>query len=443
MVALERTLDQWMGYIQTLHAREIDLSLDRVDSVLRTMQPEGVSFKVIIVAGTNGKGSTSELLSSMFYAAGYSTAKYTSPHLVSFAERFIINSSQVSEPELVKSLTEVEAARSEVPLTFFEYGTLAAIDLFAKANVDIAVMEIGLGGRLDAVNVLNPEVSVITNIALDHTAWLGDTVEQIATEKFGVARPGKPCVIGMTEPPAVLLQLADQRGVNLIRAGSDFDKVLTTGEDAFEEESGLPTEQWSYFGVEKNLTALPLPFSQKGHQLDNAAAALAVIECLPPEFKVGDGAIKNGLRAAQMRGRCQLVSSEPAIVVDVSHNEASVAALAEFVAGLDIQGRTFAICGMLKDKQIDRALSKILPQIDDWNFATIHDARGSKASEMLTVVQELDPNLDANTVGLFDDVVKGFDAVSAKLTEDDCLLVFGSFFIAGDIIGHLSQTNLS
>lgn len=442
MDVAERTLDQWMDYIQTLHAREIDLSLDRVKSVLQSMQPEGVSFKAIIVAGTNGKGSTSELLSSIFRAAGYSTAKYTSPHLVRFTERFIINGSQVSETELVESLTAVEAARSEVPLTFFEYGTLAAIDLFAKANVDIAVMEIGLGGRLDAVNVLDPEVSVITNIALDHTAWLGDTVEEIATEKFGVARTDKPCVIGMIKPPEVLLQLAKQRGVNLIKAGADFDKALATGEDSIKEQSGLSAQRWSYFGVEKTLTGLPLPFSQKGHQLDNAAAALAVIECLPPEFKVGDGAIKNGLRAAQMRGRCQLVSSDPAIVVDVAHNEASVAALAEFVAGLNIQGRTFAICGMLKDKQIDRALSKILSQIDDWNFATIHDARGSKASEMLMVVQELDSKLDANNVGLFDDVVEGFDTVSAKLTEDDCLLVFGSFFIAGDIIRHLSQVNL-
>ena len=212
----QRSVEQWVEYIQTLHFREIELGLDRVNEVYQRLIPQGIGFTVISIAGTNGKGSTAELLSSIYKAAGYTVGKFTSPHLIEYGERYCINGVNASKQQLLAAFERIENARGEIPLTFFEFGTLMAIEIFYAAKVGIAVMEVGMGGRLDAVNILDADVAVITSISIDHTAWLGNTIDEIAPEKMGIARAGRPCVMGLSKLSPKIKAEANEIGLSLI-----------------------------------------------------------------------------------------------------------------------------------------------------------------------------------------------------------------------------------
>ena len=354
-------LQQWVKYIQTLHYREIDLTLERVQEVFRRLLPNGVSFKVATIAGTNGKGSAAELISSIMRAAGYQTAKYTSPHLERFNERYQINGIEVADAELLKAFSRVEVARAQIPLTFFEFGTLIALDLFARAQVDVAVMEVGLGGRLDAVNILDADVALITSLSIDHSSWLGEELEQIGLEKIGVARSGRPCVIGLQQPPDSILKYCAENAVDLTMLGRDYSyKQAADG------------ASWSWRHGSKQYDDLPLPFGQSGCQLANAASAIMACKLLP-DLPVDQSSFRRGISNAVVAARCELVSEHPHIVLDVAHNEASVRHLNEFVSSNRIGGRVFALCGMLADKQIAESLAHLVEIVDEWHFATIHD----------------------------------------------------------------------
>jgi len=222
-----RTLQQWVDYIQTLHHRQIDLSLDRVREVYLRLIPADTPFTVISIAGTNGKGSTAEMLSSIYTQAGYNVGKYTSPHLVYFNERYLINGQMVDDAELLAAFEKIEAVRGDVPITFFEFGTLIAIELFRQADIDIAVMEVGLGGRKDAVNVLDPDVAIITSISIDHTAWLGDNTDDISYEKVGIARPEVPCIVGINQPSTRITDYCDEIGANCLIVDQNFSYALS------------------------------------------------------------------------------------------------------------------------------------------------------------------------------------------------------------------------
>lgn len=417
----EFDLSSWVEYIQTLHVREIDLSLERVNKVYLNLFPEGVPFTVVTIAGTNGKGSTAEIIASVYRAAGYQVGKYTSPHLLRFNERFNLNGQAIDDDRLLAALQRVESGRDAIRLTFFEFGTLVAIELFATANVDIAVMEVGLGGRLDAVNILQPNVSVITSIGKDHTAWLGDTVDKISLEKLGIARPQVPCIIGMREPPGALLKAAGERYLTLIRHGHEFVFVHSTGANI-----------WRYVGLNFQNDHLPLPFGQANHQLDNAASGLCAIEQLSHRHPVQADAIKQGLQTAKNPARCQIINRDPLIILDVSHNVASVQALREFLLSLAVEGRVVAVCGMLRDKEISEALGQLVNEVDEWHFATINNERGAKAEEIKARLDMALPQPVSATCH-----ASSQDAYQTALTQlknDDCLVVFGSFFVVGDII---------
>lgn len=432
-----RTLPQWVDYIQTLHVREIDLSLERVAAVYARLYPAGVDATIISVAGTNGKGSTAELLNAMYRAAGYKVGKYTSPHLVNFNERFVIDGTQVSDQQLVGAFARVEQARAEIRLTFFEFGTLVAIDLFARNKVAVAVMEVGLGGRLDAVNIFDSALSIVTNVSIDHTAWLGNTIDDIAVEKIGIARPGGACVIGMREPPQALLNVAHERGIELLQNGRDFHVL---------QDSTESTKDWSYRGPTWHTEALPLPYMQAGHQLDNAATAIAAIEYLRARLPVSEAQVRSGLSAAVNPARCEIVQHQPFIIVDVAHNVASVAALAEFLATLKVKGRIFAVCGMLMDKEVGPALREIAPQVDAWYFASITSSnRGASAAYIEQQLEQYAPGFGSEQPAkrassrLFTTASLAFVAAQQQLKNDDCLVVFGSFFIVGDILAQISS----
>ena len=441
MSKYNKTLEQWVDYIQTLHFRDIELGLDRVETVYRCLYPNGMACKVISVAGTNGKGSTSELLSSIYQHSGYNVGKFTSPHLIDFGERYCINGNNATEDEMLAAFERIEAVRGDVPITFFEFGTLLAIELFSVAKVDVAIMEVGLGGRLDAVNILDADVAIITSISIDHIAWLGDTVDVIAREKAGIARPHKPCVVGIADTPSSIIDHCKKINAPLHIIERDFNYQCC--------ETMKVT--WEWRSNESEFVDLPLPFRQQGVQLSNASLAIRAIELLSSDLAVNGDGIREGLKHASILARCHVLSDEPLVVLDVAHNESSVSRLREFVeqqklntsASLE-QGndekdtaKTVAVCGMLKDKEIAKSLAVLNPIIDQWFFADIDHERGATAVELhqqLTSLQDDLSNVNHQKVSCSTKITDAYQLAFKQLNEYDTLIVFGSFFVAGDIL---------
>lgn len=426
-----RSLSEWVEYVQTLHSREIELSLERVRSVYLRLYPDGFKPKVISIAGTNGKGSCAELISSIYASAGYKVGKFTSPHLIDFSERYVINGQQVSEVALLKAFEKIEQIRTDIGITFFEFGALLAIELFANAKVDIAVMEVGLGGRLDAINILDADLAVITSISKDHTAWLGDTVEKIGYEKVGIARAGNPCVVGIEQPPQSILDHCENIGAQVHYIGRDFSYT--------HNESG--SNDWQWQSSRSVVKQLPRPFDQTDVQLSNASVCLHAISLLEESLPVSEKALRAGLQRATLLARCQILSVEPLIILDVAHNQRSVERLRDFILKQNVKGRVFGICGMLKDKEVRDSLAVLVDVVDRWHLATIDHARGASSGYMQTQLREALMKLSLSqgdirglNIDCYDNVIKAFETVEQRLEVDDCLVVFGSFFVAGDIL---------
>lgn len=436
------TVDDWMEYIQTLHVREIDLSLDRVAEVFRRMYPKGVSFKVVTVAGTNGKGSTSELIYSIYHQAGYRAAKFTSPHISRFNERFRLAGKDVDDAALLAAFKRVEEFRRDTRITYFEYGILLAIELFERSKVEIAVMEVGLGGRLDASNILDTDLAIVASLSIDHVAWLGSTLEEIGREKIGIARANTPCILGLAHPPKSIVDYCNQLGITPLKFGVDFNI-----------QSRPDLDHWEWLGASEQYLNLPLPFAQRGHQLSNAALAVQAIESLSMVLPVGHDQISKGISAAKITGRCQIVSKSPYVILDVAHNVDSIAGLLKFVESLNVAGKIHAVCGMLVDKQITESLSQLLPLVDFWHLATIDNVRSAPAQDIQRLLQKarLENIQKPKELGGHDEIVTDFQseiygsvvaayhAAKDKLQNDDCLIVFGSFFVVGDIINLLND----
>ena len=426
---MRETVSDWVDYIQTLHAREIELTLERVRQVYQRLIADDLGFKVISVAGTNGKGSTAAMLAAIYRAGGYRVGKYTSPHLKAFNERIEIQGQAISDAELLSSFAAVEEARGSTPITYFEFATLAAIDAFERANIDIAIMEVGLGGRLDAVNILDADVAIVTNISIDHTAWLGNTVEEIAVEKAGIARPGRPCVVGMQNPPTTLLETCDLIGAAIHQHGVSYQ--IAGQEDA----------SWHLATPERVICDLPLPFGQTGVQLQNAAAVVYASLLLSSQLPLNETQIRDGLSRARIDGRCQVVQDQPRIVVDVAHNAASVATLRDFLSRSSVNGRVIAVCGMLKDKQIEISLSLLKDQVDIWHLGSIDNPRGASSQQLVSTLVQL--GVEQCALYGYESPLAAFEAAKATLTADDLLVVFGSFFVAGDILRLLDNSRNS
>ena len=419
------SLDQWVDYIQTLHYREIELSLERVRDVYLRLYPQGMQCEIISLSGTNGKGSTAELCSSIYRSAGYQVGKFTSPHLVKFNERIEINGIPVNDDELLVSFKRIETVRRDTPITFFEFGTLLAIDLFVRANVDIAIMEVGLGGRLDSVNILDADVAITTSVALDHTSWLGDTIEKIAFEKAGIARTNKPYIVGLRIPPSTLLKHSKQIDADLQLVGQAFNYSVTKSDWNWSSANGVEYHN------------LPLPYAQADVQISNCALALQAVTQLQKKLPVTEMHVKAGIAAASLTGRCQIVSRKPLIVFDVSHNEASVKRLADFLtkhASRTPGSTCVAVCGMLKDKEISASLGQLVELIDVWHTATIDNERGATSAD----IAERLHGLTTAQVDCYDSAQLAYKAALNLLGDNDCLVVFGSFHIVGDILKYKS-----
>lgn len=412
-------MEQWLRHIESVHFRSIDLELERIVSVLRTMLPGGPRYRVITVAGTNGKGSAAEMLTCVLGRAGMKVGTYTSPHLVRYAERVRIDRAMVSDPELCDAFNRIEHARGAVPLTYFEFGTLAAILVFEDRGVDVAVMEVGMGGRLDAVNALDPEAVLVTNVALDHQVWLGPDREAIGYEKAGIFRRARPAVCADPDPPAAIAASARNIGAKLYRLGKDF---------RFRSGRG----SWDWYGPSDQVLGLPMPAMAGEFQLHNAAGAVMLLKSIGHLVQVTEAHLREGLPAARLRGRFEVLAGTPTVILDVAHNAAAAAALRRNLESRPqpTKGRTLAVCGMLKDKPVAEISAILAPVVDAWYAGTVEDPRGCTGVQIAAFIH----GATGAQVRACESVSAAFDAAVADAADGDRVLVFGSFHTVGDIL---------
>ncbi|TKS54557.1 bifunctional tetrahydrofolate synthase/dihydrofolate synthase [Luteimonas yindakuii] len=416
------TLPEWLDYIERQHPRSIELGLERVRAVAARMGLAAPARRVITVGGTNGKGSTVAFIEAMARAAGWRVGVYTSPHLLRYNERVRVDGVEVADEALVAAFAAVEAARGDVALTYFEFGTLAALQLFGAAALDLAVLEVGLGGRLDAVNLVDADVAVITTVDLDHQDWLGDDREAIGAEKAGIARPWKPLVLGETQPPSSVIRHAYRVGAPAIVHGSDFfiDPV-----DA---------EHWRWRELNFALD-LPRPRLAGGIQLRNAAVAIAALRALPEDLP--EAAFAEGVATARLNGRLQRFEplSGVEVLVDVAHNPQAARTLAAELAGQPVQGRTLAIYAALADKDIAGVVAALADVIDGWRIAGLAGA-GGRALAVDAFAQRLRGTAAAQATpsATVDDALA---AALAAAAPGDRIVVFGSFHTAAEALAVL------
>ena len=417
-------LEAWIRHIQLLHYRTMDLTLDRVATVIDRITSGSIGFKVVSIAGTNGKGSLATMLESIFRHAGYSTGLYTSPHLVNFNERFVVDGKAISNSELLEEFQRVEDRRGNVPLTFFEYGTAIAVDYFIHKSVDIAILEVGLGGRKDAVNALEADIACITSIGTDHEKWLGSTREQIGYEKAGILRTGQLAVCTDTNLPDSVRKVADDLSLDILVNGEDFH-VETEGQEWNWRFSSNQCESIIY--------NLPPPSIAGRCQWDNSAGAVAAAVMARKFFEIPDEAIRLGLRHAVLEGRLQVVQNKPQVLLDVAHNIESVRELKDYLQNNRMDGREIAVMSVLSEKPIEVMIDSIKSLIDEWHLCGIHDERGITARKLFRRVH---PVLgEDSTVHLHYDVRQAFDVALASANDGDRVVVFGSFLTVGEIIG--------
>ena len=410
-----KSLDDWLGFIERQHPSAIALGLERVVEVLARMKTR-LECPVISVAGTNGKGSTCAMLESILRAGGYRTMLYSSPHLLRYNERVRIAGAEAADAALCESFEAVEAARASVPLTYFEYGTLAALWLFAREKAQAAVLEVGLGGRLDAVNAIEPDCAVLTSVGIDHIEYLGGSRESIGAEKAGIFRPGRPAVIAEPDPPRSVLQ-ASARHLLINR---DFGYVRLEN-------------QWTYWSAAGKRPGLAWPALRGTVQLRNAAAAICALEAVRERLPVAMQDVRRGLAEVSLAGRFQVLPGRPRVILDVAHNPQAARTLAANLAESGYAPETIAVCGMLRDKDIPGVLRELAPCISRWHLASLPGARGASAKELAS---HLGPDALRHE---YDSPREAFAAAASAATQDDKIVVFGSFLTVGDVMAWLKR----
>jgi dihydrofolate synthase/folylpolyglutamate synthase len=414
-----RTLADWLRYIEQQHPQAIALGLERVSRVLQELKIN-LDCKLITVAGTNGKGSTCAMLESILRAAGYRTGLYTSPHLVRYNERVRIAGSEVDDEPLSEAFAAVENARGQTPLTYFEFGTLAALWLFKELRIEAAILEVGLGGRLDAVNVLDPHCAVLTSVAIDHVDYLGAEREAIGREKAGIFRPGRPAVIAEPDPPQSVLQATG----NKLLLGKDFGFVAEK-------------TQWTYWGPRGKRAGLAHPALRGTIQLRNAAAALCALDTLELPLAMQD--VRRGLAEVALPGRFQVLPGRPQVILDVAHNVEAARTLAENLAASGFAPETIAVCGMLRDKDIAGVLHELAPRITRWHLASLPGPRGASADELAAGLGSK-ARFNAEK---FDSARAAFGAALERAQDGDKIVVFGSFLTVGEVMAWLKNNKTS
>jgi dihydrofolate synthase / folylpolyglutamate synthase len=410
------TVQAWLDWQQTLHPRAIDLGLERVRVVAERLEVLTPRARVITVAGTNGKGSSVALLGAILSAAGYRVGSYTSPHLFRYNERIRIGGETVADDALMAAFETVDAARGEQTLSYFEFGTLAALVLFERADCDCWILEVGLGGRLDAVNIIDADGALVTNVGLDHMDWLGPDRESIGAEKAGVFRTGRPAVFGQADVPATVLAAA--QAVPLRVAGRDYRWQLDSG------------GSWSFCGAHGTLAGLPAPALSGRHQYENAAAVLALLEALPA-LRVPEAAIRRGLREMRLPGRFEVLPGPVDWIFDVAHNRDSAATLAANLRERPTEGRTWAVFAQMQRKELDVVLAAMSAEIDGWFLLQLPDADARPSSEVAARLKSAQGEAAVAGSCTPADVRA---TVERRVRPGDRVVVFGSFRTVEEVL---------
>ncbi|HSI58105.1 MAG TPA: bifunctional tetrahydrofolate synthase/dihydrofolate synthase [Ideonella sp.] len=413
-----RTLDDWLAHCERLHPKSMDLSLERVQAVRDAM---GLRFAVpvIVVAGTNGKGSTCTMMESIALQAGYRVGLYIKPHLVHFQERCRVNGAMVEPALLLPHFVAVEQARAGVALTSFEFTTLAIMRCLSQQALDLVILEVGLGGRYDAVNVIDADCAVITSIDIDHTEFLGNDRESIGFEKAGILRAHRPAIVADPMPPQSVIDVAEKLGADLWRVGRDFN------------QSG-DRQQWSWSGRGRRYHALAYPALRGANQLLNAAGAIAALESLRERLPITAQAVRSGLALAELPGRFQIVPGQPALVLDVAHNPHSVAALALNLDQMGFYPRTHAVFGVMRDKDLAGLLAKVVPLIDVWHLTDLPLPRAASAAELVDAVRAVAGG--KAVLHTHANPESALAAAVASADPTDRIVVFGSFHTVGGVL---------
>ncbi len=405
------TLDDWLRWQETLHPNKIDLGLERVRAVWRRLHAAAPSFVVITVGGTNGKGSCVAMLEAILSAAGYRAGAYTSPHLLRYNERVRVAGEAVSDADLCAAFARVDAARGDISLTYFEFGTLAALDIFYRAGLDVAVLEVGMGGRLDAVNILDADVALLTGVDIDHAAWLGPDRESIGVEKAGIFRAGRPAVYGDDDPPQSVLEQARVLGTGLQVSGRDYHAAADTAGWRWEGGDG----QTRY--------ALPYPRLRGAYQRKNAAAVVTALAALAARLPVDQQALRLGLMTADLPGRFHILDSHALRICDVAHNPQAARTLAANLATLP-PARTHAVLAMLADKDHAAVARAMSGAVHHWHVAGLEGERGTAASQLADALRAA----GAADLSDYTEVAAALAGAQAAAQAGERIVVFGSFY---------------
>jgi dihydrofolate synthase/folylpolyglutamate synthase len=412
-----RSLAEWLDYIERIHPKSIQLGLERVARV-RDALGKSSPAAVFTVAGTNGKGSTCAILEAILLSAGYKVGLYTSPHLLRYNERVRLDGHPADDARLCAAFEAVEHARGEVTLTYFEFGTLAAWEIFASRPLDAVILEVGLGGRLDAVNAFDAHCALLTSVDFDHMDYLGDTRDAIGREKSGIFRPGRPAIVADPEPPRSVLDRAAEVGADLQLIGRDFG-FLAQG------------QQWTWWGRDGRRGGLAYPALRGVRQLANASAAIAALGALRARLPVGMQDVRNGLARVELPGRFQVLPGRPTVVLDVAHNPQAARVLADNLGEMGFYPETHAVLGMLKDKDIAGVCRALKGRISSWSVADLAVPRGASADALAEALKSAEAG---GVVSRFANPRDAYAAARRRSSENDRILVFGSFHTVADVM---------
>ena len=417
-----RSLEKWLQWQESLHFTAVELGLERCRRVANNMGLLNSSYNVISVAGTNGKGSSISLLDRILRSAGYKVGRYTSPHLLKYNERICVNGEQATDAELCESFDRIDRARGDISLTYFEFGTLAALDLFRQRNVQIAILEVGLGGRLDAINILDADVALITSIDIDHQEWLGNDRESIAREKAGIFRNLSPAICSDPNPPKSLLDCSKALGTPISLLGRDY-------------QFSYSDTSWAWRSKDMSLEGLPRPMKYCNFQIQNASGVLMVLANIQDEYPVSIENIKHALGSFRLSGRFQIIPGDIPKILDVAHNRESIKALVENLKMVSCQGKTHIILGMLKGKEHRQVIKELEVVADSWHFVSIPHERGIEAKKLASEFRAINKSKD---VSEYSSMREALDKIRKLSMPDDRIVITGSFYTVGAAIQYLN-----
>ncbi len=417
-------LEDWLTWQESSHHLAIDLGLERVEKVYQALNPQAFKPITVTVGGTNGKGSCVAYLETIYRAAGYRVGAYTSPHIVKYNERIKVDGKPVTDEVICRAFERIEKVRHDVSLSYFEFGTLAALIIFLDAGLDIQILEVGLGGRLDAVNIVTPDAAIISSIAIDHVAWLGETREAIGYEKAGIFRAGTPAIVGDPAPPESLQEVANARKAEFYAIGRNFDYTKTDG-------------TWTWRASKNQLDNLPVPALKGEHQYRNASSVMMAIHLLQDRLPVTEHSIRYGLENVELPGRFQLIGGDVQVLLDVGHNPEAVGTLVQYLTQNFPNRRIRAIFSMMRDKDIAGVIKIMNPVVHDWFFAPLVNIRAASEELMREIFSE---QKMANVTFGFSGFKDAFAEAKKSAEHGDLLLIFGSFFLVSE---YLTAFNLA